>query len=273
LAQQVKDSTALLEAGRVTKASLLESSVLYDTAVRDRQKLESLVPIRRMVLNTLLARPIDTPTKIVDQRITEPPTWTLSRLNNEALGARPELRAADLEIASLRKRYKSAVGAELPEFRGALSYSQTDNPFASPSDPTTFTMTFDIPVFQGGGGLARIQRARYDVDLARIRRRDLEDQVRREVAQTFRQVTENYLDIAVAERSVIRQEEAYRIRAEEQKSGRATTREVLDTLTTLNRARFAHVNSIYAYNVALRELHRARGADPRGTPTTGPEPE
>lgn len=271
LKRQVEDSQALLEAGRVTKASLLESQVLYDTAVRDREKLESLVPIRRIVLNTLLSRPVNAPTRIVDQRIRKAPTWTLARLENEALGARPELRAADLDIASLRKRYKSAVGAELPEFRGSLSYSQTNNPFTAPQDPVTFVVTLDVPVFQGGGGMARIQRARYEVDLARIRRRDLEDQVRREVAETFRQVNESYRDIAVAERSVERQAEAYRIRREEQANGRATTREVLDTLTTLNRARFAFVNSIYTYNVALRDLHRARGADPRGTPTTGPD--
>ena len=49
------------DAGRVTKASLLESQVQYDVAVRDREKLESIVPIRRIVLNSLLGRPVDAP--------------------------------------------------------------------------------------------------------------------------------------------------------------------------------------------------------------------
>jgi outer membrane protein TolC len=270
LARQVDDSQALLDAGRVTRASLLESQVLHDTARREREKLESLVPIRRIVLNSLLARPIESPTEIIDQRVTDEPTWTLEQAEREALGARPELRAADLELASLQKRYKSAVAAELPEFRGRLSYSDTDNPFTNPQDPVIFRFTFDIPVFQGGSGLARIERARYEVDLARIRRRDLEDVVRREVAETLRSVLETYRDIAVAGRSVERQEEALRIRREEQANGRATTREVLDTITTLNRAKFAYVNAIYAYNIALRELHRARGGDPRAVPSPTP---
>jgi len=270
LARQVADSEALLEAGRVTRASLLESQVQYDTARRERERLESLVPIRRLLLNSLLARPIDMPTEIVDERITDAPTWTLAEAEREALGSRPELRAADLELASLQKSYKSAVAAELPELRGALSYSDTDNPFTAPQDPVIFRFTFDIPVFQGGGGLARIQRARYEVDLARIRRRDLEDQVRREVAESLRSVQETYKDIEVAERSVERQEEALRIRREEPANGRATTREVLDTITTLNRAKFAYVNAIYEYNIALRELHRARGGDPRAEPSSSP---
>jgi outer membrane protein len=270
LRRQVDDSDALLEAGRVTRASLLESQVLYDTAKRDREKLESLVPIRRLVLNSLLARPLDTQTEVVDQRVTDAPTWSLELAERQALGSRPELRAADLDLASLHKRYKSAVAAELPEFRGSLAYARTDNPFTIPQDPVSFRFTFDIPVFQGGAGIARIQRARYEVDLARIRRRDLEDEVRREVAQTLRQVNENFRDIEVAQRSVVRQEEALRIRREEQINGRATTREVLDTITTLNRAKFGYINSIYEYNIALREFHRARGGDPRTRPSASP---
>jgi len=270
LARQVADSQALLDAGRVTRASLLESQVLHDTARRERERLESLVPIRRVVLNTLLARPIDTATEIIDERVTDEPTWTREQAERDALGARPELRAADLDLASLQKRYKSAVAAELPEFRGALSYQDTDNPFTSPQDPVIFRFTFDIPVFQGGAGVARIERARYEVDLARLRRRDLEDQVRREVAEALRNVQESYRDIAVADRSVERQEEALRIRREEQANGRATTREVLDTITTLNRAKFAFINAIYQYNIALRELHRARGGDPREMPSPTP---
>ena len=50
----------------------------------------------------------------------------------------------------------------------------------------------------------------------------------------------------------------------------ATTREGLDTITTLNRAKFAYINSIYEYNIALREFHRARGGDPRTRPSASP---
>jgi len=270
LKRQVSDSQALLDAGRVTKASLLESQVQYDVAVRDREKLESIVPIRRIVLNSLLGRPVDAPIDVIDDSITEEPTWTLQAAERDALSARPELLAADLDLASMQKRYKSAVAAELPEFRGSLSYSRTDNPFQAPQDPVIFNFTFDIPVFQGGGEFARIQRARYEVDLARIQRRDLEDVVRREVAEAHRRVMEAYRDIAVAKRSEERQAEALRIRREEQANGKATTREVLDTISTLNNAQFAHVRSIYDYNVALRELHRARGGDPRVQPSATP---
>jgi len=272
LEKQVSDSQALLEAGRVTRAALLESQVQHDVAKRDREKLESLVPIRRIVLNSLLGRPVDAPTEVIDQSVTDEPTWTLARVEREALAARPELRAADLDLASAQKGYKAAVAAELPEFRGTLAYSRTDNPFQAPQDPVIFTFTFDVPLFQGGGEFARIQRSRYEVDLARIRRRDLEDVVRREAAETFRRVQETYKDIAVAKRSVERQDEALRIRREEFANGKATSREVLDTISILNGAKFARVAAVYDYNIALRDLHRARGADPRLLPRTSPPP-
>lgn len=270
LEKQVSDTEALLEAGRVTRAGLLESQVQYDVAVRDREKLESLVPIRRIVLNSLLGREVDTPTGVIDESVTDEPTWTLARVERDALAARPELRAADLDLAAAQKGYKAAVAAELPEFRGSLAYSRTDNPFQAPQDPVIFTFTFDVPLFQGGGEFARIQRSRYEVDLARIRRRDLEDIVRREVAESFRRVQESYKDIAVATRSVERQAEALRIRREEFANGKATSREVLDTISILNNAKFAKVAAVYDYNIALRDLHRARGADPRLPPSASP---
>ena len=52
--QQVKDSEALLEAGRVTRSALLEAQVIHDNAKREREKAESLVPIKRMTLNEIL---------------------------------------------------------------------------------------------------------------------------------------------------------------------------------------------------------------------------
>ena len=73
-------------------------------------------------------------------------------------------------------------------------------------------------------------------------------------------------DIAVARRSIEKAEESLRIQREKFATGRATSREVLESTALVTNTRFTHIRALYSYNIALRELHRVRGADPRQPP-------
>jgi outer membrane protein TolC len=261
--QQVKDSEALLEAGRVTRSALLEAQVLHDNAKREREKAESLVPIKRMTLNELLGRPPSMETVVEDQRDVEEPRFDLGELTAEALERRPELKSARLDVESAVKNAKSVFGQALPELRGNLAYSQTDNQIQNPRDIGSFELTLDIPLYVGGANYARIQRARRQIETARVQLIDLEASIQTEVADAFRTVRESYLDIAVGKRSIERSEENLRIQREKFANGRATSQEVLQSTSLLTDSRFNYISAIYSYKNALRELHRVRGGDPR----------
>jgi len=266
LAQQARDAQAQFDAGSVTKVAVLEASVEHDGARRTRQKLESTVPIRKMILNKLLGRPANGPLEIVDEPDTRAPIWQLEPLIDEALARRPELRSARLQVAASERAYQAALGAELGELRGSLTWDTDDSPFRSPSDQLRLTLTMDLPLFTGGARPARIRRARHELQVAEVQLRDLEADVRTQVAQSYRDAVEAYRDIDVARSAVERQEESVRIQREKFKNGRATSREVLDSVALLRNARFELVNATYSYNIALRDLLRARGADPRLQP-------
>jgi outer membrane protein len=265
-AQQVRDSQALLDAGRVTRSALLEAQVEHDRAIRTRERLQSAIPILRMTLNTLLGRDPHAQIDVVDAPVTRPPIWQPGALEDEAVIRRAELRAARLDVAAAERDLKAAIGRELPELRGNLSYDTSDNRFSNPKDRTTLLLTLDIPVFTGGGRGARIQRARYELDVSRLALRDLEAQVRNEIASRYREADEAYRDIAVAQRSIERSEESLRIQREKFQNGRATSREVLDSTALVTEAKVAYLRALYSYNVAIQELHRARGGDPRQNP-------
>jgi outer membrane protein len=260
--QQVKDAKALQDAGRVTAEAVLEAEVQHDVARRSREKLQSLVPIRRMVLNRLLGRPVRYETELVDAPVQTPIALTLKAVQEEALERRPEIRSARLALASSQRSYQSVYGGELGELRGRAAWAWTDNQTAFPANWGTLGVTLDIPIWTGGGRTARIRRARDEVQGARLLLDDLVERVLTDVSSAYRDVLEAHKDIQVAWRSIKRQEESLRIQREKFNSGRATSQDVLRTTALLSEARFAHVQSLYGYNVALRELHRARGADP-----------
>ncbi|HEX5139213.1 MAG TPA: TolC family protein [Planctomycetota bacterium] len=266
LAQQVKDAQAQLDAGSATKVAVLEASVEYDAAKRVRERLESLVPVSKMTLNRLLGRPANSPIEVADEPTTRAPIWQLEPLVQEAIDRRPELRAARLDVATAERTLQATIGGELGEIRGTLVWDTDDNPFRAPSDQVNLGITYELPVFTAGARPARIRRARHQLESSTIVVRDLEAAVRQEVAEAYRNAVESYRDIAVAGSAVERQEESVRIQREKFQNGRATSREVLDSVALLRNARFELVNSTYSYNIALRELVRARGADPREDP-------
>ena len=266
LDRQVKDARARLEAERVTREAVLEAEVERDQALRRREKIESSIPILRLVLNGLLGRPAESEIEVVDAPVTRAPVWDPKDLVEEALVRRPELRAAKLDLAAAERDLKATIAREFPELRGSVTYSASDNDFQSPKDVVLLGITLDIPLFTAGGRSARIRRARHDVERAALRLADLETFVRTEIAQAYRGVVESYKDIAVADRSRKKSEESLRIQRAKFNADRATSRDVLESTALLSDSSFGYVAALYNYNVALRELHRVRGADPRTSP-------
>ncbi len=266
LERQIKDAASLFAAEKVTKDALLEAEVEWARARRDREKLESLLPLRRIALNTLLGRPLDAPIEIVDAPVTAPPLVDGAGV----LAARPESRHAELEVRRADAALRSAIGAELPQLRGVAAWHADDSDFSKPNDYGSLLLRLEIPLFRGGAGAARIRRARRELDVARLGRAETEARLLAAAAAARRGADEAYRDIAVAEQSVGKAEESHRILQERFTVGRATSRELLDSTALLARTRFEHVRSLYSYNVALSRLHRALGGDPRLPPFPAP---
>jgi outer membrane protein TolC len=265
-AQTVRDAKALFEAQSVTRDAVLESEVDHDRARRQRERLESLTPVLRMRINLLLGRPADSPLEIVDAPETGAPRWDRATVVEEALTSRPELQAARLGVAAAKRSLQATRGGELAEVRGNLSWETDNSPFGDPKDTAAIAIVLDVPLFTAGGRAARIRRSRYAVDIEEVRLQELETRIPIEVADALREVEQAYQDINVARLSIERAEESLRIQREKFTNGRATSQEVLISTSLLTDARFAYNRAVYAYNVALRDLHRARGADPRRTP-------
>jgi outer membrane protein TolC len=261
--QQVEDARARFEAETVTKEAVLEAEVQHAQAKRLREKLESSVPILVMRLNLLLGRPAHANTEVVDDPDTREPIWKLESLEREALTQRPELRSAELAVAAAERTAKATVGGELGEVRGNLMWDVTDNTLTTPQDQLTLFLGLEIPIFTGGGRMARIRRSRYELDISKLQLRDLQTEIRTEVADAYREVVESYRDIGVADKSRDQATESLRIQQEKFRNGRATSQEVLISTSLLTNTRANYVNAVYTYNIALRNLHRARGADPR----------
>jgi outer membrane protein TolC len=184
--QQVKDAKALQDAGRVTAEAVLEAEVQHDVARRSREKLQSLVPIRRMVLNRLLGRPVRYETELVDAPVQTPIAFTLKAVQEEALERRPEIRSARFALLAAQRNYKSVYGGELGELRGLAAWNWTDNETAFPADWGTLGVTLDIPIWTGGRRTARIRRARDEVQGARLTLDDLVERVLTDVSSKRR---------------------------------------------------------------------------------------
>jgi outer membrane protein TolC len=263
---QAQDARAMLEAGKVTKSAVLEAEVEHARARREREKFESLVPLRRVQLNVLMGRPAGTPTEIVDEPVSAPFVIPLAQVEAEALAHRPEVEAATLDLERAHRMTRSVIGGELPELRAFGSFTASDDDYATSKGQGILGLTLSIPLFEGGAKWSRIASAREAEHIARIARENVIANIRAEVVAVHRQIVETYKDIDVATQSVAKAEESLAVQRLKFKAGRATSREVLDSTSLLTRSRFDRVQAIYSYNVALQSLHRVRGGDPRQPP-------
>ena len=204
---------------------------------------------------------------MVDAPSQRAPTWRVYELEEIALAQRADLRSARLGIEAAHREYLAVVGRELPELRGNVNAFATDNPFLSPSNNITFNLTLDVPIFTGGARGARIRRARHETEAARIRAEQLEDDIRTEVFTAHREVVEQFRDLAVAKRSIESATESLRIQREKFNQGRSTSLEVLTATASLTNTKVEYLEALYAYNIAMHELQRVTGGDPREMPT------
>jgi outer membrane protein TolC len=205
-----------------------------------------------------------------DLRTTPAPLGTprdLAKLNAEALERRPEIRALDETVWSLKEQGRVARALAYPRLDalGQLSY---DNP-----EPRVFPPTQD---FRGGwavGGqitwtlndIGNGVTSGKQVDARRAQveaqKSQLLDGLRNEVSEAEQAVEDAEVAIETGTRALSASEESYRVRRQLFQNGRAISVELSDAETELTRASLDLVNARVELRVARARLLHAIGRD------------
>jgi outer membrane protein TolC len=213
----------------------------------------------RLDLLRALNLSLDTPIELTDSLGTMPgDVTTVDAAVAAALRERPEMRAADAQLAAAQQQAQAIKATRLP----TVSAFANDGPngfIDNLLNTYTYGVQLSVPLFEGGRRSAQTQEQQAVVQEIEVRRRDLRQQIEADVRGAM-------LDLASAREQVDAARDRQRLAELEVEQARdrfragvAGNADVATASQTLNNARTAVIDALTQYQAARVSLARAEG--------------
>jgi outer membrane protein TolC len=204
-----------------------------------------------------------TPDKITTQPLGFGPEY--QAVLTQALEQRPEILAADANIAAAKKGVLIARRSELPSLAIGLGYYYLRTQSGTQVNEPQAFIGVNVPIFDGGEARAKVQEARSSVASAVTSKRQEVDAVTLDVQQAYLALEEARDQVVVAGKALDQARAGFdlaRVRYNTGVSSRAGISpllEVSDAQAALTLAEQNQVNALYDYNAARTQLDRSAG--------------
>jgi outer membrane protein len=262
----LKDAKAFYDAGLIPKNDMLQSEVELAGAEIEYIRAMNLRYMALARLNTLLRRPVETPTEVEDILNFEPSEVSYEEAVQQAKQNRPELRQGEIAVEQAEKNIILTRAPYLPSVWVSANYmKQGDDPFADDypllgSDEVTTAMaTLEWRFWAWGQSRDRIGAAKHFMKKTQEKQSELIDTIILQVRGAYLDIKESEYNIGVTEKAIEQAEEDFRINQSRYQAQLSTTTNVLDAQTRLSRARISYFNALYNYRISLMKLAWATG--------------
>jgi outer membrane protein len=172
---------SLFDAGEAVRASVLRAELAMVSAERKLIEAENRLVRARESFTVLTGLSGDY--TLVQPPAPTPEPGDQEELITQALAARPEIRAVDLEIRNAELMVEIARGEWLPTLYADVNYIRQKAAF--PTDRWwSGVLSLSLPIFDGGLALSHKREAEQNLIQSELKRDELVKQVRSEVIQT-----------------------------------------------------------------------------------------
>jgi len=270
--QQLSHNLAIAEKyfsqGMISEYELLRARVEKLNVEPQMIFAESDMNLSRKRLKSFLGLPLEEKISLVTD-LTDTTTVVMPALDTLvalAITERPELKQANLQKRGYEKAVRIARGNWLyPNIYANATYQMTgssgDRYFRDNerSDSWTASLLVNIPIFDGARTIGEVRKAKVDYYQAKLAERQLLDNIRLEVEQTYDNLEQTGKALKVQSETITQAEEGKRIADLRYESGIGTQLEVLSAQTALTQARMQFIQTVYAYRLAKAALKKATG--------------
>ena len=241
----------------VTRAKVqLANEKQHLLVVENERSKANLQLLRVMGLN------LATELELTDKLSYEPvDAISVEQAEAEALKNRPDVKAqADREAAS-RLNANAVKGERLPSLVAYADYGTTgvDGSIAALLPTRDYGVSLRVPIFDGGRRDARRAETASQFRQERVRANDLHEQVELEVRMSLDSLHSAEEQVKVAEAGLSLAESEFTQARRRYEAGVASSLEVTDAQTRLERARDNHIAALFNHNVARFDLGQATG--------------
>lgn len=265
------DSQNLLKAGLASKGDLLAVEAQVAGAQAAVEQASGYVAVAEEQLR--MAMHLDPNAKISlgeDVLGDLPKTGVdVQALRQEALSQRPEVKSIQLSEEALMKSASALRAGQWPRLDGSGNvYYSNPNPRIFPTT-AEFRATWDVSLqlswSPNEAFTARAQAAEVEASASKVRaqRTQIRDGLGLEVVSAASELRTAEANVDTVKSQLIASEEAYRVRRETYRAGKATSVELADAEVSLFRAQLAAVTANVDLRVAKVKLDHAVGRDVR----------
>lgn len=255
-------SRTQVEAGVATQIDLTRSQAQLATEEQDKLQQETVVIESELLLKQILNLPPRTEVNLIPFRKDEtfasiPPAGTAE----EAFAQRSDYQQAteELEQNKLEKRASNWQRFPTLNIFGEYGYGTFELFDLEGEDTWLVGIGLNMPIFDGFQIESNKRLADSRIRAQELRIKDLENQIRSELAFAVQDARSRLAQIAVAEKNQNLAGEELHLALIRFEQGVADNREVIDAQNAVARANDNLVQAIFLYNLARLELARVRG--------------
>ncbi len=265
LENHAKDAKHLYDEGVIPYNDYLKSEVALAQSRQGRVRAESDLKITISALNTLLRRGIMEETVVKELPPFQPRHYDISRLFDQAIHERPELRALRIALRQAELGVKLARSQYYPKIYLMGRYERDgDNLLASNNDfanqhNASVGIQISWPLFESGKKHADVTRAISQEQVLKERIKGIQDSILLEVRSAYQRLKVAEKNIQTAREALYQAKENFRITNLQYRQETTTSTEVLDARTFLTQAEVNYHKALYGYRIAEAELMRAVG--------------
>jgi outer membrane protein len=263
----VELSTALLQLAQRQKAAGTATGIDVTRAevqlANDRQRLIRAGNDRtRAILQLLKAMGLSlgSPVEFTDKLAYKPvDAATAESLLEQARKTRPELKTQQKKEQAARLTYGAVKSERLPTIGASADYGAIGQDISGARATYTLGVSLKVPVFDGFRRRARREESFSEYKQEQIRTRDLGQQIELQVRVALESLRSAAAEVDAARDGLALADSELAQARRRFEAGVATSEEVIDAQTRLQRARDNQLNALYDYNAARLDLATATG--------------
>ncbi|MBI3927566.1 MAG: TolC family protein [Armatimonadetes bacterium] len=255
---QLQQALGFWEAGTRARIEVTRAEADVATARLGLIRAENAEKKARLVLGTAMGLAGSVQDRLAQESLAQP-DWDAEEAYALARGRRPDLLAADAQVAAARSAVNEAAAQYRPTIDATGSYFWRDDVFPPEQFSWSVGVDLQVPVFNEPALGAAVGEAEANLAATAARRDALALDVNREVGGellSLREAQESLQAAAVATRAA---EESHFLASERYKVGVGSSIEVSEAQRVLVQARSQELQARFDLQIALARLYRSTG--------------
>ena len=266
--RQLEQVQQRFDVGLVAITDVLEAKAEYDNAVVNRIQAEGNHDIFFEGLRTLTANPVLEIDRLADNLpIVDPAPADEEEWVRTALGGNYRIHGAREALTAAQRDLQGQLAGHLPTVNvsanyGASTGSQAFGSFVIPSQSSaslTYSLSVNMPIFQGLRTYASVDQSRYNVEQARQFLIEQELTVARNTRNLFRSVATEVVRVQARGEAIKSSESALEATQTGYEVGTRNIVDVLIAQRRLYQSQFDYATSRYDYVINLLRLKESAG--------------